>query len=164
VRVIHSKHPLPRSWAGIPGIDKVLLEHNIGIGKSKLRLKLLVFETRISLQRFCSACGFIGGNARGANAITCSLRSLSPVAGSKRRTLTVDPTFYAVVVFVRKCISLDIIAHESVHAAIALAERTRYRNNWDPTSNFLEEAICYPAGILTKAISATLVKNGVLTK
>ena len=79
--------------------------------------------------------------------------------GQQRSTLVCDPRYFAVMGLVLGHLNMEIVTHESVHAAFAYARRHR-KDLWCDPGELEEEAVCYPAGIIAKRINAWLHDEG----
>lgn len=141
-----SRSALPRDWSGCPGADVALGRFDIGFGRSRLRLKLLVFETNADMCRFYDYVK-PSGRGLGRRCLGCVFE-LSAIDGVE------DPVYYAVMLLVRKHATTEIVCHESVHAAIAYAARVGGCAKWPGEGD--EESICYPAGKIAERVRIAL--------
>lgn len=155
MRVVCSRKPIPRLWRGLPGASKAVHICTIyALRGSRLGLKLLVFRTRKDLRAFWkkSIGSDLGPHCHGAvNSLGCERIKFLP-HGREIRALEVDPRYYAVMGLVAGSLSLEVVVHESVHAAFAYFKRTGARNLWHEAGGLDEEGVCYPAGLLAEAV------------
>lgn len=76
----------------------------------------------------------------------------------ERAHLEVDERYFCVMGLVKGHLSMEIIAHESAHAAFAFVKR-KSRCPWDAQAkDYDEESICYPLGRIARAINNILYK------
>ena len=68
-----------------------------------------------------------------------------------------DSRFFAVIILPQTLLSMEVIAHEAVHAAHRFSERVRHAK-WPGKP---EEKIAYPAGYITAAIADWLLNEGI---
>lgn len=160
-----SSKPLPRDWSTLPGSEEILFSSDIAVSrKSILKAKVLVFRSLVSLQRFWrlglrrskldeDVCAVVSD-------ITSTVTFQTPKGTSKRPPVwEVDPTYFCVVGFILGKLSMEFIAHESVHAAYAYARRVAGRKSW-PDKEDPEEHVCYPAGRIAAAINRLFHSHG----
>jgi hypothetical protein len=151
----HSKIPLPRHWAGMPGADKALYIGDIGIfRRSRLRMKLMVFGSKPHLRQFWSRT--LGHDiGRDCLGVVNNLASehIAFDRGRERRWLEVDPVYFSVMGLLQDHLTTEIIVHESVHAAFNYAMRMKGRHDWMGVDDLPEEEICYPAGKIAQLVT-----------
>lgn len=167
MKVRHTKKPLPRNWSGLPGADKAELIADIFITRhSRLRAKLLVFRSRRDFRKFWRDCLHkdfmhdLGGKCVGAvNGLAYEFFSFAK-DGSEKHRMEVDKNFFCVIGLVDGYLTTEYITHESVHAAFCYAKRVNKKDMWAGARDLDEENVCYPAGIIAKAITDTLIDAG----
>jgi len=141
-----------------PGAMGVNAEADINVGGGRLALKVVVFDRQKWLPHFWRVVlgrPHLGARTLGAvNALaheTIDIRSGRP----DRSTMWVDPRYFAIMGLVRGHLSMEIVTHESVHAAFCYAKRCK-GNQWAEYTDFDEEEIAYPAGRIARAVNALL--------
>jgi hypothetical protein len=166
-KVLHVKakrhvQPIPRNFAGHPAaVGTVLAEHDIAVrgptGRSgRLRVKLLVFRSRMAMRKFSKGAleWEVGSAAFGfVNDLGWSVESAS---GATYRG--VDPRYVCIVGLVHGHLSMEIVTHESVHAGFFWSRRSSTRWPYENVNG--DEAVCYPAGRIARAINAFLYDEG----
>ena len=70
----------------------------------------------------------------------------------------VDPRYFCLVGLLKNHLTLEILAHESVHVGYAYSKRIR-RNMFTRKGDLDEEEVAYPAGRFTAAIYHDLVRK-----
>jgi len=159
MRVRHAHPGLPKSIRSHPKARGIVSAADIFVtGGARLRLKAIVFERQRDLVHFWKHVlgrPDLGPKCLGAvNSLGYELISVLP-DGRERSTLMCDPRYFAVMGLVLGHLNMEIVTHESVHAAFAYARRQR-RDLWCSPGDLEEEAVCYPAGIIAKRINAWL--------
>jgi len=138
-----SDKQLPRDWSGFPG---VVLDCDIKPwGGTRLRCKLLVFGSRKAMRTWWDQLfeEKLGGRTLGA---------VRMLAYSRGDTMFVDPRYVCVIALCKGHLTMEVVAHEAVHAAFAWAKRKR-GDAWCPVRDFDEETICYPTGTIASNIA-----------
>lgn len=162
MKIVTTKDSIPRSFRDFPhpSIKGLLHEDDIDIG-SRLKMKLLVFKTPAILRSFWkSALGkpSLGKDCRGAvNSLGFELR--------KRDGKVVhifDPRYFAIMGLCVDHLGMEILTHESVHAGISYAKRTKKRNLWHDPMAMNEEQIAYPVGRIARNLVISLRKAKLL--
>lgn len=153
--------PIRRDWTGHPATGGLLLDRDIGMGHGRLKLKLLVFKNKRSLRSFWrSAMDFNPGRALGVVHGLFQEVEVYEKSAWRSSHIECDPRYFAVMGLAKGHLSMEIICHESVHAAFAFAKR-KSRTPWDAHArDFDEEAICYPAGRIAEGIHSALYASG----
>ena len=158
LKVIHSKTPLPKKWSDLPGADKALLIADLKVRKtSKLKAKLLVFKTDKDLRYFWKES--LGRKiSKGCLGLVSQLGCewIPDTNNPSKSFYEVDPVYFCVIGLILKGLKMEVICHEAVHAGIAYAKRTKYRNLWYGADKLDEENICYPSGRIAAAINKVL--------
>lgn len=161
MKLIHAKKSLPRRWVGHPAAKGIVFEKDIAITpRARLRLKLLVFSRTQDLRRFWKAGLRRGDLGRGClGAVSClgsSVFRFTPKHPDGLEHIEADRRYFAVVGLCLGHLGMEIITHESVHAAFAFAKRSQ-RTPWEAhAKSFDEESICYPAGRIASLINRAL--------
>ena len=79
--------------------------------------------------------------------------------------MEVDRRYFAAMGLARGHLGMEIITHESVHAAFAYAKRTGTKNIWTRAVDGLdEELVCYPAGNIARRVVTLLDDSGMYKK
>lgn len=155
--VRHNRSPLPKSWRRITGKIPVALEADIRLTRSsRLRAKLLVFENRHDLHRFWKdvlrlPLGHPGKCAGAVNSLAVDrvrIRQGHP----DRHTMAVDPRYFCVIGLSLGWLTMEVLAHEAVHAGMAYAKRRR-GDMWLTRHEFDEEEIAYPIGRIARQLN-----------
>lgn len=163
MRVEHLHPGLPRTIRDHPKARGVISAADIYVTRgARLRLKAVVFERQADLRHFwrhvLGRNGDLGPQCLGAvNGL--GYERVDFTEGQQRSTLVCDPRYFAVMGLVLGHLNMEIVTHESVHAAFAYARRHR-KDLWCDPGDLEEEAVCYPAGIIAKRINAWLHDGG----
>lgn len=163
MRVEHLHPGLPRTISTHPKARGIISAADIFVtGSARLRLKAVVFERQADLRHFwrhvLGRKGDLGPKCLGAvNGL--GYERIDITGGRERSTLVCDPRYFAIMGLVLGHLNMEIVTHESVHAAFAYAGR-HHKNLWLTVGDLEEEAICYPAGIIAKRINAWLHDEG----
>lgn len=146
---------LPTVW---PKARGMLAQGNVRVNPtSKLRAKVIVFDTQKSLRRFWKRYTKhdLGRGCLGAvNSLAHSVIKIQPKGSKKPETeyLCLDAKYFCVIGLLRGHTGTRVICHESVHAAFAYIKR-RVRNHWDRLARENdEEEIAYPTGEIARGI------------
>lgn len=159
MKIITSKHPLPRSFGSHPEASGLVYEADIGIG-SKLKLKLLVFHKPAQLKNFWKNA--LGKPPLGKGCLGV-VNSLGYEVQKNGKTIHVfDPRYFAIMGLCSEHLGMEILTHESVHAGISYAKRVAYRNLWLDPNDMDEEKIAYPVGRIAKNVLIALRKAKLL--
>lgn len=163
MRLIHSRHPLPRHFARHPGCKGLLLEKDLAIGSSRLRAKLLVFRNRTFLREFWKGPlgkSELGRNCDGAvNSLLVNVERFNGRGRAVARHLEADPRYFCIIGLIRECMGMEVIAHEAVHAGFCYVKRVK-RSPWDDQAKMQdEEAVAYPAGVIAQCIGEIYWKH-----
>lgn len=131
-------------------------------GSGRLRLKVVVFENKKSLRHFWAEVlgsrNDLGRTCCGAvNGLAYEVITIRP-GKPERTTMMVDPRYFAIMGLVKGHLGMEIVTHESVHAAFAYARR-HARNMWIDSDRLEEENVCYPAGRIARSINNFLRKE-----
>lgn len=168
MKLVHSKHALPRTWAGNPAAKGLVFEKDLALTpRGRLRLKLLVFNRPRDLHHFWKAGlrkGHLGRGCLGAvNCLGAHVIRFDKHEDG-REHLEADRRYFAVVGLCLGHLGMEIISHEAVHAAFAFAKRSK-RTPWDAhAKSFDEESICYPAGRIASKINSALYDADLYTR
>lgn len=168
MRVVCNKEPFPRCWKeAYAGCDKALLEKDIKLGK--LYLKLLVFPSMKDMKAFWYYAeptkyggGRLNGCAAAVSALQCQCQKVNKEGtGYDRPTMEVDKRYFAAMGLIKKYLGMEVVTHESVHAAFAYAKRLGPKTPWAKAVDGLdEEAVCYPAGRIARLVVTALNDAG----
>lgn len=149
VRVIPHAYAAGKWKRLIYGEANIKVDPNV----SHLEVKLLLFATLEDMWTFRARLGLPRSRCRGWCGKwegTCRRRG--------KIVPSVEARFCAFMCFAMTTITLEIIAHECMHAAF---EYSRRDNNFPyPGRDREEERVCYPTGYLTSAVNEYLCRNG----
>lgn len=136
----------------------LLLEMNLQLyAQSRIKAKVIVFSSPKMMQRFwADHLGIPWQMGKHCQGVTQELCVHYP-----RRRKKVHPVFFCVIGLVKRHLGPEIVSHEAVHAAHCYARRQEDHAPWlhpliTPREDIWEEAIAYPAGILTAKILANI--------
>jgi len=154
-----------------PGLPKRVSTHPKARGiksaaditiSGRLALKVVVFEKQRDMVHFWTEVlgkPHLGRKTRGAvNALSHQVTKITP-GKPDRATLWVDPRYFAIMGLVHGHLTMEIVVHESVHAAFCYAKRCK-RTPWAHYADFDEEEVAYPAGRIARALNAYLHDEG----
>ena len=163
MRVVHLSPGLPRRISTHPKARGIVSAADIFVtGGARLRLKAVVFKRQSDLVHFWKHVlgrPHLGSKCLGAvNALGFEQINMS-ADGRERSTLVCDSRYFAIMGLVLGHLNMEIVTHESVHAAFAYARRQR-KDLWVSSGDLEEEAVCYPAGIIAKRVNAWLHEEG----
>lgn len=147
---------LPRIWKTHPDVGTLDGEFDLPLGS--LYAKLLVFQKSSDLHRWWKV-GIKSPLPKGKTlaAVNGLFHEVIPVNG--KPYLSVDPRYFCVIALTRKYLSMEVITHESVHAACCFMKR-KSRTPWADLAKVNdEEALAYPAGRIAAAINRVLHKH-----
>lgn len=167
MRVRHSKTPIPQSFYRHPHAKGLLGDADIQLTRgSRLRAKLLVFDTPKSLRQF-----WLKGLGRSDLGRGClgAVSSLSlecchfPAKGQKQRPphIECDPRYFCIIGLCKGHLTMEIICHEAVHAGFSYAKR-QMRQMWPNEKECGEEGVCYPSGVIASEITSYCRQKGFL--
>lgn len=166
MRILHDHEHRAVPWrVGNLRRRGMLYSSNVSISPrlSRVRLKVIVFKDGPSLVRFFNWIGRKRESPPDGLAPTgcvnyCATDHVHFRKGKGKDPVTirkVDPRFFAVLGLVAGTLDLEVLAHECVHVAEAYSMRFPYLE-WPNQKRVPSEALCYPAGILTKYLHAVL--------
>lgn len=123
----------------------------------RLYLKLAVFDTPKNLRAYWKT---LRGHTvdKGCVGVVNSFASLH-YPTDKPAYVTGDKRYFAVMCLCKKYLSMEVVCHESVHAAFAFAKRHSVKAWEIHAKENDEESICYPAGAIAAAINRELFKH-----
>lgn len=168
MRIVRAKEALPHSWkAAYPGGETILFERDIKL--NSLYMKLLVFKNPKMLRRFWRSVSILRGSGLLSTDTVGAVASLSLMIEDYNKTqwpdpyLAVDRRYFSAMGLTAGYLGVDIVAHESVHAAFNYAARRGSRGPWTAEADGdREELICYPAGEITRLVGTALYDAGFL--
>lgn len=161
MRVVHG-NPIPRVWKNHPAAKRLLLEADIAISsRTRLKAKLLVFETKAALRQFWNKAlpydGAIGRDTAGVvNSLGSEVCKFGKGGESSKPVMKCDPRYFCIIGLTATDLCFEVICHEAVHAAFSYAKRTKARNLWAAPEELDEEYVCYPAGKIASSINRLL--------
>lgn len=169
MRLRHISTPLPRDWTKIKGVEGLILDADLRIDSGRLRAKLLVFKNRPCLRKFwVNHLGKGNLGARCCGAVNSLIQEVRTIPGKKDKFketayLEADPRYYCVMGLARGWLTIEIICHESVHAAFCYTKRVK-RVPWaEHLEDFHEEELCYPTGRIANKIVEALRKAALVS-
>jgi hypothetical protein len=162
MKIVRSKRPLPRNFRSHPHGQDIVAEKDLRIGTSRLRCKLLLFDTRKGLRRFWKRAvskADLGPQCPGAvNDLRYTKYEVDRKGNQSNHRIEVDPRYFAVIGIVKNEHSALIVTHEAVHAGFAYYRRVR-RTPWDRhIKRSEEEGVAYPAGEIGQGINDLMWK------
>lgn len=151
-----SKTPLPRHWRGLPGLSDAPFVGELKLTRgSRVALKVIVFETPRKLRKFWKDAlgkGDLGKGCLGAvNSLCCHV-----IRPDGSQFVEYDPRWFAVMGLCKDHLTMEIITHESAHAAFSYVRRVKHRNPWFELEQLDEEYYCYPIGRIASALTRVL--------
>lgn len=154
MRVRHTVRPLPRQWEAMAKDYGLLGELDIRVRQgSRLWAKALMFDSNRNLQRFWRDRLDRGELGRSTKGVVTQLReTVIPHVG--RPHIRVDARYFCIIGLIAGHCGMEILTHESVHAAFAYYKRIRGRTTlWPGSDENEEEDVCYPAGRIATALA-----------
>lgn len=167
MRVKHSKTSLARELINGPHGGYIQREFNIAITPhGRLRLKLLLFRNSRELMLFWKKGlnrdlgSIVKKDYKAQGVVSAMMYDVESYrnAGKVQKWAEVDPNYFAVMGLCLTDLSMEIITHESVHAAYAYEKRHRGQF-WVNKDELDEEHIAYPAGRIAAAVNRVLYRN-----
>lgn len=150
-RLRYKQPDLPQDWRAHPKMPPTLI-HEWDLPVERAYAKILLFRHQYELRQWWKE-GLGLPTLGPAHAAVNGLWSTVIHIPTNREYLEVDRRYFCVMGFVQKYLSMEVIAHESVHAAFCFATR-RFRTPWDWRSRENEEeTIAYPAGRIAAALN-----------
>lgn len=166
MRTIVLKLGIPRRWRGEKWCRATHEFDLAPSGRSRLRLKVLVFESLRDLQHCWLKGPLKSGASRGCLGIVNSLgfhkvdySKGGPPEGTNHRHF-VDARYFAVMGLSATHLGTEITTHECIHAAFAYAKRIGGKHACAPVMENDEERVCYPAGTLHRKLNVKLWDTG----
>lgn len=161
MRVVHQKKPLRRDrWS-----EKAVLETDIRIRQSRLRMKLQVFKTNKDLRAYWRRLhggygGWLGRYCAGVvNGLATEVVDYRKGEKEQRR-MEVDPRYFAVMALIQGKLTMEYICHESVHAAYAYAKRVTRKDLWCRAHDLDEEELAYLTGVIASEVVRAINQAG----
>lgn len=152
---------LPTNLFGAPGTDRLLAQGDIRIGSSRLAAKVLVFDRPEGLREFWReglGKSELGKDCRGVvNSLITEVNRCEN--GRWVNFFEADARYFCLIGLCASHLSMEIICHESVHAAFSYLKRVK-RCPWDEQSkHFHEEALAYPTGAMARELNKFLFRH-----
>lgn len=165
----HSKTPIPRNWKSLPGAEGMIFALDVSISpKSRLLVKVLVFEDQKALRRFwkLGLCRADPGKETRAlmSELDFTITQYDESGAMTEHFREVDPRYVGVMAFSLDHMSVEYVAHECVHAAFAIYRRVGKRKLWPDFDESPEEAIAYPVGGLVNTINRAFYAEGIYAR
>lgn len=161
----HSKNPLPRIWSDHPAAKGIVGEAEIRVsGGSRLRAKLIVFESNKAMARFfkdaLDKSGVVTPDTMGICCpLTAEVFKIEKDGTESGHFWEVDPRYFCLIGLLKDHLRMEIITHEAVHAGFAYAARQNCKQ-WVKGDVLDEEEVCYPAGRIASFINQFLSRRG----
>ena len=164
MKFIQRKRQLPRTFARHPHAQGLVAEADITLHRrGRLAAKLLVFKGPLALRRFWKLAvsdASLGRRCLGAvNSLAQESGRPTKDGGVKWDRMIGDRRYFCVIGLCVGGLSMEIIAHEAVHAGFCYERRVK-RNLFGEACDFDEERIAYPAGAIAAAINRFLHAKG----
>jgi hypothetical protein len=159
MRFVADKKPLPTRWSGHRTAKNLVAEADIFIqSRGRLAAKLLIFKNPTALHRFWLSINPDCPLGRGCwGAVNALARQVEWHGRNPRPTyMTGDRRYFCVIGLCANHLTMEIIAHEAVHAAYCYEKRARRNLFGAAAADFDEERIAYPAGRIAGAINRYL--------
>lgn len=154
------KKGLPRGMPkGVPGL---ILAQDLSITNSRLKAKLMVFESPRHLKAFWKDGLKLKSLGRHTVGAVQQLKMTYAARGQQDKPvrMVVDPRYFCLIGLCRTHLSMEAISHEAVHAGYAFALRKMKAPWFQDIGDMKEEAVAYPAGRIAAAINRVLWKEG----
>lgn len=159
---------LPRNWSNNPKAKGIICEGDVGVYGSRIKAKVLVFNTKTNLNNFWKKClkkESIKGASGAVNSMQISYSLEHVVSKEKRDYSEVDKNYFCVIGLVKSELHIEIIIHESVHAGFCYQLRRGNKDKWhngfdnDSENMALQEEVAYPTGSIAVGIIKLLQDN-----
>lgn len=161
-----NKHQLPRNWTGLPLGRLLLAETDISVRPgSRLRLKLLVFASQQDMRRFLMKNLHTGFRRNMDGVVQNLTQTIISFKDGQRQPpyRQVDPRYFSIMGLVVGRMGIQIITHESVHAALNYSRRIGPRLVWPDQKDCPDESICYAAGRIAQAVWMFVCSRGFIS-
>lgn len=164
MKVRHSKQSIPRNWErfskrfGILGEIDIKVRHT-----SRLWMKTLMFKSIRGMSDFWKEIlghGGLGTNCRGCVNGLAMEHVKFHKGGGETRTMLVDRRYFCIMGLIVGHTSIEVVTHESVHAAFNYAKRVNKRDLWHGAVDLDEENVCYPAGRIATTLADWCLRHG----
>ena len=156
MKVVRFKKSLPKNWSTHPRI-KVDSEFDVRLGS--LYAKVLIFKNSKDLHGWwkCKIKSHYLPKGDTLGAVNGLFYESIPQKG--KPYLQVDPRYFCVIALTKNNLTMEVITHESVHAAYCFIKR-KSRTPWAKLAKENdEEEVAYPAGRIAAAINRELYKR-----
>lgn len=165
MKVRKDRHPIPEDWSGCP-CEGLILDRDVTpiYGRSRLRLKLLIFDTPENLRTAWKE--FLGRPEEDVGECMGMVTGLMTEVynfeedGREDHYLSVDPKYFAVMGLCEPYLLSEVVCHECVHAGFAYHYRVGGRSPFCLPEWQHEEAVCYPTGHMFRMICHILHDEG----
>lgn len=153
--------PLPTKYPARP--NNIVAQRNFRItDHGRLRAKLLVFQNNLALRRFWGRWlpreyrQSLGRRCLGAvSGLTSWTQQIGEHDEGRLLLRYQDPRYFCVIALIATNLTMEVVSHESVHAGFCYAKRVK-QSPWSVFSDFDEEEVAYPAGLVATAINRFL--------
>lgn len=170
MRVVKSKHPLPRRVRRLFPEGYVVCSVDIALDQTRL-CKVILFRTLPALRKgyplLCDALGYRSRVSRtcwGWCVIGWDEESKGPAEAPTAERMIVDPRYSAVIGLSLTKLTTEIVCHEAVHAGMAHARIKNAHPRFDVHQMKLEEDVAYPAGYIAAETLKALRNEGFTIK
>lgn len=163
MKITHTKRALPKDWYALHK-GEAFIEKDIRVNSGRLRAKVLIFHNTKSLRKFWKSFhgASLGRKCLGVvNGLSCEIFKVEKDGSETNRRTEVDARYFCVIGLVKNHLTLEVVTHESVHAAFCYTKRVNRKNLWHDALSNDEETICYPAGRIAAEIGLLANKNGI---
>lgn len=155
MRFVANKKAIPRTWSRIPTAGGIVAEADIFPNRrGRLAAKLLIFDKPASLRRFWKEINPspLGRSCLGVVNVLAHVVHPFPDGKPAPKFLRGDPRYFCVIGLCAGHLTMEVIAHEAVHAGFAYEKRAK-RNIFAGVDECDEERVAYPAGRIAAAIN-----------
>ena len=151
---------LPSKWSEVPGVKGLVAEGDVRVLKSRVKAKVLIFDSSKNLRHFWKKV--LGRSELGKGCLGAVNSMRVEVVDAKtleyKRT-EVDKTYFCIIGLIKDHLTMNIITHEAVHAAFSydnrFGKKNRFREDFgeDDLDNMgFQEGIAYPTGFIASGI------------
>lgn len=166
-RIRKTEDYLPCNLGDMPEADGLEWMGKIFLPNTRIAVLVFISKNRVAFRKQWK---LLTGNSIGyfcGGAVQCMDRLCEQIEGDGKigSHVEVEPHYFCVMGFSAPDININIIAHESVHAAFAFANRFRPDPKWQyGVEEVPEEQVCYVAGEITEVLAGIFEDRGFLKK
>ena len=153
-----NKVRLPRYWREL--CPEAIDLWDISFQGSSVKVKLILFSNKADANRFTRRLfGYKWvKDCLGLN-MDLSYKAYDYSNGRKVQYVEYDKNYNGVIILLKDHLSLEVIAHECCHAALAYDRRLKGKK-WPDSDRNPDEGICYPLGKLVAQVCSALKSGG----